>query len=145
MDGFRQDGGKFAIGSGGATLDAGAGVIIDFEGGVINFPSGTDYETLNVGKKLLIHNTTVNMKINGQSDAAGNFDRFLVAGDIDINSASVLNISVNNTVAAGKSWVLFSAFHANITGGFGLITPINTFTWSIVTDAFGNSDFELKS
>jgi len=146
--GFKQDGGKFNVGTGGARLQAGASVLADFEGGSINFPTGTDYETLTITQGILkIISTTVNMKLNGQNATAGNNDAIVcTAGSITIGSSSVLNITVNNALKSGLRWtMLITTLGINdIAGGFGTITPVNKFSASIANGP-GETDYNLTS
>lgn len=132
IKGFRQNGGTFQVGTGGATLVAGVGNSIDFEGGSIKFPGGQDYKTFTVtADNVMIHSTTVNMKLDGQSNAAGHFDQILSPdGKVDINAASTLNVTVNNALKSALYWDLIEtqAGADDITGGgFGTVTPANTF------------------
>jgi hypothetical protein len=124
------------------------GVFADFEGGYIKFPTGTDYETLQVANGILrISATTVNMKINGGSSNAGQYDQIVcVSGSISIVNGSVLNVTVNNVVVAGKTWpLLVSQLGMNdIAGDFTSVTPLNTFTDTI--DNVGNeTHWDLNS
>jgi hypothetical protein len=130
-EGFRQDGGTFQVGTGGATLGTSQdSAWVDFEGGYIKFPGNQDYETLNLSKgHVVIHSTTVNMELDGQSNAAGHFDQMKSDDTININTASTLNVTVNNVITSGMPWdlIVSTAGNNDITGGFGTVTPANTF------------------
>jgi hypothetical protein len=145
--GFRQDVGTFYVGAGGARISAvGLHTSVDFEGGWIKFPSSpsTDFETLEITSGFLLLNaTTVNMKINGGNTNAGQFDQIVCdAGSISIGltNACVLNVTVNYTLTKHLKWpLLVSKLGINdITGNFGTITPVNTFTGSIANDNVNN-------
>jgi hypothetical protein len=134
QSGFEQDAGKFTVGAGGANLAmGGASLKADFEGGSLNFPTGSDYETLTISTgNLVLNSTTVNMKINGTNTAQS--DRIVAsAGTITIGNTSVLNVTVNNGLITGRRWTLMNSRLGinDITGSFGTITPLNTFTQAI--------------
>src|SRR5262249_28327421 len=95
-------------------------------------PGGQDYETLTISKGYMeLHSTTVNMKIDGQSNAAGHYDQIKSPdAAIDIDAASTLNVTVNNVITSGTTWdlIVTTAGIDDITGGgFGNVTPANTF------------------
>jgi hypothetical protein len=151
LDGLRQDGGNFNVGYGGAKIRIGDPTLsADFEGGYIKFPSApsTDYEVLTVSQgNLIIKSTTVNMKLNGQSGAAGNNDVIVcTAGTITIGNSSVLNVMVNNSVKSGLTWeMLISTLGIDkISGRFNSITPLNTFTASIVNGG-ADTNYDLTA